>query len=187
MNDPLGHTAAFFAWRRAQTLGDLAELTARWCEGHLARSAGYGGPPDPETGPLRDLLARTNRAGLLTVQSQPSRPTSERGSLGCLWTAQRAILIALAPAPVADVLAAHLASTGLQVTTAVAGGPTLPWSSRTPVTVDGGRVHTAVAADPPIGAVGAFPGWLSPAARRAVEQATTVCVVDPVWGRQALL
>jgi hypothetical protein len=59
-------------WRDAQTFDDLAELTARWLDGSIPVHAGYpGGPPDAETLPIAGLLAVVNRAGYLTICSQP--------------------------------------------------------------------------------------------------------------------
>lgn len=60
-------------WSKAETLDDVAALTALWLEGALLAQPGYarGRGPDPETAPLTGTLARANRAGFLTTCSQP--------------------------------------------------------------------------------------------------------------------
>ena len=66
-------------WQRAGTLADLAELTARWLQGDpdVGDHPGYPSEPgerpgpDPETAPLIPALVAANRAGLLTITSQP--------------------------------------------------------------------------------------------------------------------
>lgn len=58
-------------WRQAGSLPDLCELMARWLEGELSMWPGYADWPDGETAALIPVLARANRAGFLTDQSQP--------------------------------------------------------------------------------------------------------------------
>jgi len=79
-------------WHGAHTLADLGELTASWLEGTLTTHAGYGDPdhpgPDPETAPLISTLAAVNRAGPLTISSQPAT-LPERGFDGTRLGAAR--------------------------------------------------------------------------------------------------
>lgn len=58
-------------WRQAQTLPELCDLMARWLEGELSMWPGYDDDADEETAALIPVLARANRAGFLTDQSQP--------------------------------------------------------------------------------------------------------------------
>lgn len=60
-------------WANAKSLRDLGELTARWLEGDIESQVGYApyvGPSD-ETQDLIPTLAALNRAGYLTIGSQP--------------------------------------------------------------------------------------------------------------------
>lgn len=58
-------------WREAQTVEQLGRLGAAWARGELgAHPFGYD-VPDPETEPLRPVLALANEAGFFTYQSQP--------------------------------------------------------------------------------------------------------------------
>jgi hypothetical protein len=60
-------------WGNAQTLRELGELTAQWLEGDIESQVGYApyvGPSD-ETQDLIPTLAALNRAGYLTIGSQP--------------------------------------------------------------------------------------------------------------------
>jgi hypothetical protein len=60
------------AWSQAHTFADLGELTARFIEGSLWGHPGYSGQgPDEETEALVPVLAAANRAGFVTVGSQP--------------------------------------------------------------------------------------------------------------------
>jgi hypothetical protein len=58
-------------WAAARSLPELCELMARWLEGGLSMWPGYDDGADEETVDLIPVLARANRAGFLTDQSQP--------------------------------------------------------------------------------------------------------------------
>ncbi len=56
-------------------LAEMGRLTAAWLEGDLPVAPDnplFEGGPDPETTPLIPVLAGLNRAGLVTVSSQPA-------------------------------------------------------------------------------------------------------------------
>jgi hypothetical protein len=68
-------------WKRAQSFAELCELGARFVEGRERYFPGWGAPRlDAESEPLAALLARLNRAGFLTLASQPG---TLRGVDGC--------------------------------------------------------------------------------------------------------
>ncbi|MCT9142418.1 DUF6919 domain-containing protein [Streptomyces violarus] len=76
-------------WKTATSVTDLADLMAQWLEGSIASWPGYqpGYGPDEETAHLVPSLAALNRAGFLTVTSQPG----EAGTgFDGLWWEQRA-------------------------------------------------------------------------------------------------
>lgn len=58
-------------WREANTVAELAERGARWCEGTLGAHPGGYDIPAPETKVLLPVLQRANKAGFFTHQSQP--------------------------------------------------------------------------------------------------------------------
>lgn len=58
-------------WRDADTWEELCELTARFCLGELDFTPNHAGPRCPETVEIADALAHVNRAGYLTMCSQP--------------------------------------------------------------------------------------------------------------------
>ncbi|MGP4027326.1 DUF6919 domain-containing protein [Actinomadura sp. 3N407] len=61
------------ACKAARTVAGLCALTARWLEGAMSECpSGGDGAPDPETLEIAVWLARINRGGLLTCNSQPS-------------------------------------------------------------------------------------------------------------------
>jgi hypothetical protein len=85
---PRAHRAR---WAKARTLTDLGGLTADWLEGTLRHHPGYPGAGlDPETAALLPFLARLNRAGLVTANSQPGHsPTA--GWDGAVYTQRAAV------------------------------------------------------------------------------------------------
>lgn len=79
-------------WRSAATLTDLGALTEDWLTGAIASHPqvvpGYG--PDEETADLVDALVALNRAGFVTIASQPGRYPAH-GSDGAVWTQYPAV------------------------------------------------------------------------------------------------
>ncbi|AXK34673.1 hypothetical protein DVA86_20490 [Streptomyces armeniacus] len=76
-------------WRAAHTLSDLGDLMARWLERDIKSWPGYqpGYGPEEETNPaMIRVLAQLNRAGYLTVDSQPGITEPDDG---VMWS-QRA-------------------------------------------------------------------------------------------------
>ena len=62
------------AWRGARTFADLCALGARFVTGEIHAFPGWGGAGlDEESMPLVPVLELCNRAGFLTVASQPGR------------------------------------------------------------------------------------------------------------------
>jgi hypothetical protein len=70
-NNP--RTLAMRPWRAPRTMDGLGEMTAQWALRQTAQHPGYHGGPDAETDAIAESLARLNRAGMVTVQSQPQR------------------------------------------------------------------------------------------------------------------
>jgi len=76
-------------WRQAASLPELCELMARWLEGELSMWPGYADGAADETADLVPVLARANRAGLLTDQSQPG--VDGPGFDGARWQQRAAV------------------------------------------------------------------------------------------------
>ncbi len=78
-------------WRSAQTVADLGALMALWLEGDLRSWPGYmpGCGPDEETAHLVPSLAALNRAGFLTIASQPGE--AGVGHDGSWWEQRAAV------------------------------------------------------------------------------------------------
>jgi hypothetical protein len=172
------------AWVAARTLSDLGELTARWLEGTLSALPGgaYRGGPDEETSPLVPVLAALNRAGCVTLQSQPGAdgPAFD----GRRWR-QRAAVMCLTDRAGLHRLTRTARDTGLLLTAhrADRSGP----ARDILVTTWGGKENTS------------FGGRLRRSHLRreytgchrdavgAVLDAHQVTLVDPQWGRDTLL
>lgn len=79
-------------WKTAASLSDLGDLMALWLEGEISSWPGYapGCGPDEETQELIPTLAAANRAGYVTIGSQPGiDPVT--GFDGLLWTQKAAV------------------------------------------------------------------------------------------------
>ena len=79
------------AWGDARSLPDLGLLTALWLEGAIESSPGYrpGYGPDDATAPLIPVLARLNRAGLVTSAFRPG--FDGEGYDGAHWKQRAAV------------------------------------------------------------------------------------------------
>ncbi|MEU9428577.1 hypothetical protein AB0D87_38165 [Streptomyces sp. NPDC048342] len=79
-------------WRAARTLADLGELMAQWLGGEIASWPGYqpNYGPDDETKALVPTLAACNRAGYVTIASQPGEDPGI-GLDGLVWSQRAAV------------------------------------------------------------------------------------------------
>jgi hypothetical protein len=72
-------------WQSARTLPDLGDLMARWLQRDIAYCPGWDpddggdGGPEPETAAILPTLVALNRAGFVTVDSQPGHLTNAAG------------------------------------------------------------------------------------------------------------
>jgi hypothetical protein len=80
--------ASAYAWSAATTVDHLRELTAKWLEGTVAHHPGYF--LDCETLEIADDLAAINRAGLLTMCSQPGN-SGHTAPDGAVWEQRPAV------------------------------------------------------------------------------------------------
>lgn len=80
------------AWKTATSVADLGELMAQWLEGKISSWPGYvpGYGPDEETSELIPTLAAANRAGYVTIASQPGTDP-ESGFDGLIWMQKAAV------------------------------------------------------------------------------------------------
>jgi hypothetical protein len=169
-------------WRRARTFDDLCRLGARFVEGELAYFPGWGSPTlDEESDAIAAHLARFQRAGFLTVASQPG---AVRGGTAGVLEIQRAFVCGFADARAARSLAASRAASGISIALFDRGdGP----GERTPVTLVGGAArvfagHAAFAEE-----LECFAEHLSDDALRALRSSTYVSAIDLEWGRNSEL
>jgi hypothetical protein len=115
-------------WAQARTLADIGELTALWLEGAIQSYPCYGGTPDPETAPLVPVLAALNRAGVVTIASQPG--FAGFGYDGALWEQRAAVETFAGSDEAVEHLAGAASAHGLQVIAHGAAG--MPrWRYRT--------------------------------------------------------
>lgn len=170
-------------WKEAQTFGELCELTARFIEGQICYIPGWGGEKlASESKLIIPYLSAFNRAGFLTVTSQPG--------LDVVGGRQRAFVDGFAlESTVVRIQRVSLFS-DLYVFVAApgeSGGCTIP------VTLDGFRQFTWAGWATVNENTGRFSDlWLyerdcSDSAMQDLEQAWYVCVVDLCWGRKHYL
>jgi hypothetical protein len=177
-------------WRGASTLEDLGELTACWLqrtiESHPGIQPGYG--PDPETTPYTDLLAAVNRAGFVTISSQPG-VAEERGTDGALWQQRAAVQGLVADPRVLRRLTTLAESAGLD--TVVNEPAATPGRTRQrdgiAVTTRAGHTHTDFGT--PLGSRELGLCWrgCSTSAFTSVMDASQVTLVDPIWANTETL
>src|SRR6478735_12229666 len=121
-------------WRQASTIPAAGELTARWLEGNSQYQPGVFAPGfDEETAAIAGELARLNRNGLFTKESQPGVQTGD--------LAQRAYVTAFCNPETAMALLALSTQTSLVT---VAHAPAESSSASIPVTVQDGDVVTVL-------------------------------------------
>ncbi|TDJ72511.1 MAG: hypothetical protein E2O39_06545 [Planctomycetota bacterium] len=171
------------AWRRAPTFAELCALGARFIEGELPLFPGWLATDiDEETDPIVPYLAAFNRAGFLTVASQPGRPFAPgHDDRVC---AQRAFVTGFATEAVALELERIALATELLVTVYAVeerGGYRVPIGTRggTPYLWSGyaaGREELEL-----------FEQHLSADGLAALSRTRYACVVDLAWGRRELL
>jgi hypothetical protein len=196
-------TRAPLTWRSATTYADLCELTARWLERDIPEHPGYGEPgaetgPDPETEPLVPTLAALNRAGFLTIGSQPGHEPTVGWDLSVYE--QRAAVELLLDRKHLDVLAVDLVTDCLCGTLGVAVRTKLIGTTHDPVARRCHECHPGIEVtkrdDEPVTCFGGhlpmverrlmFRGCRR--SRRAWRGLYQVALVDPVWwGRNNVL
>lgn len=165
-------------WQRARTLADLGQLTAQWLEGTISYHPSYGAPePHAETHDLVPALARANRAGYVTTNSQPGQPLT--GGSG-----QRAYVSGFCTEQLADKIRAAILGTDLIALVTPAG-----WENyiQIPVTIDDGAEFTWVGGTYDEANIEHFYAQDCPSALPALLAAWQVEVLDPAWGRNDLL
>ncbi|MEU2098701.1 hypothetical protein ABZ741_21270 [Streptomyces globisporus] len=79
-------------WKATQNVGQLGGLMALWLEGRIASWPGYqpNWGPDEETRELIPTLAAANRAGYVTIASQPGEDP-QTGFDGLIWEQKAAV------------------------------------------------------------------------------------------------
>lgn len=176
-------------WSAAATFADVAELTAQWLEGHIGQTPTYAGPPEPETEPLRPLLASVNRAGFLTDCSQP----------GGTWPGwqQRAAVEGYTTPQLGRLISDRASAHGIQVTihqgwgsTAgcdecplVTGQSSLPCRGCTVVSLQGSEPFTTFGAARSLRELAWDYRMCRTSAVREIQAAQQVTLIDPEWGR----
>ena len=182
-------------WEQACTLAELGELTARWLEGDIASQPGCMSNlgPDSETTELIPTLAACNRAGYVTVDSQPGEAPG-LGYDGRLWS-QRAAVSGFADDATAARILTAVEGTGQLVIIAHDTPPERRWwpwrrpSTGMAVTAaeDGHRVSTELGGRMSLGDLEDCFAELGQDCFAAVRDALQVTVIDPVWGRNDVL
>lgn len=161
------------SWKRARDFDELCELGARFVEGRERCFPGWGAPRlDAESGPLVPVLAALNRAGFLTLASQPGTPA---GVDGC---EQRAFASGFCRAADAPALR-RLGARGFR-----RGDP-----SRAGVAVSRkrGRARVLAGHNAFEEELALFRGVLGAQALAELERGAYWSIWDPVWGREEWL
>src|SRR6476620_464252 len=167
-------------WRQATTIPAAGELAARWLAGNSEYQPGVFSPGfDDETKPIAGDLARLNRNGLFTKESQPG--------VQAAGLAQRAYVTAFCGPEAATALLALSARTGLVT---VVHDPGEASSVSIPVTVQDDDVATLLgSSEGPVGE-DQLRDWAAETNETlalVLSDAWYVEIFDPVWGRNDVL
>lgn len=165
----LAKREAIRLWLSAETLPELGELTARWVAGELPLSATYGGPPDPETADIARTLIKVNRAGALTIESQPGW-TGPRRAAGH-HVRQRAMVLLYVPTQRAPELRTALTDAGMWV---------IEDPKAEPLVIEDDRYSSTYRVGNPLDHL----THISRTAARALNDAAWLLAIDPVMGRE---
>ena len=165
-------------WAAAQSLPELCDLMARWLEGELSMWPGYGDGADEETADLIPVLARLNRAGFLTDQSQPG--CDGPGFDGLRWQQRAAVSGFIADEQVLAQVRQAGERAGLTVL--IAHPWLLPQGRGITGTLRGGEPYTEFGAYLPVRTLRHIWRGVSRPALAEICDAWQVTLVDPEWG-----
>ena len=155
------------SWKRARSFAELCELGARFVEGREPFFPGWGARRlDAESEPLVPVLARLNRAGFLTLASQPG---TLQGVDGC---EQRAFASGFCRAADARTLGGRSYLRGDRSRAAVV------------VSRKRGRGRVLAGHDAREQELEIFRGTLGAEAFAELERCAYWSIWDPVWGRE---
>jgi hypothetical protein len=170
-------------WSDAASLADLGHKTALWLEGAIPMHPDQPAPPNEETIPLIGRLAAYNRAGLVTLVSQPGLP-EQTGFDGATW-AQRAAFEAIAHDPVAARVYAAAKQAGMLAQ--LRGPDSTEDQPATTVTRRDGYTYTTFGTYPPEVIRDTFMPCTRPSLQLELKRAWQVVIIDPQWGRLDVL
>jgi hypothetical protein len=167
-------------WRQAASIAAAGELTARWLEGSSQYQPGTFAPGfDDETTPIAGQLARLNRNGLFTKESQPGVQAE--------GLAQRAYVTGFCSPDTASALLELSTRSGLVT---VAHAPGEASSASIPVTVQDDAVVTVLGSSEGPVDEDQLKDWAAEsneALALVLADAWYVEIFDPVWGRNTVL
>lgn len=172
-------------WKNATSVADLGNAMALWLSGSLRRTPTYcGSTTEEETRHLLPTLIACNRAGFVTVCSQPGQ-APERGYDGRMWRQRATVEGWIADEALLGRIRGAARSAGL---TMIAHGPGSRGGEWTSLTEADGEIQMAA---------GDYPGHRSMIAsewqgigRHATQElrtSTHLDLIDPVWGRDTVL
>lgn len=167
-------------WRQATTLEAAGELTARWLEGGSSYQPGHFAPGfDEETRPIAGPLAKLNRSGLFTRESQPG--------LSSDTAAQREYVTGFCSADMAAELLELSTRTDLVT---IAHAPGEASHAAIPVTLAGTEVTTVLgSSENPVTEeqIRDWAGETNDSLALLLADSWYVEILDPVWGRNNVL
>jgi hypothetical protein len=174
-------------WRDARSIDEVGAAMAGWLEGRIDARPGYGAArPDEETAHLVPVLARLNRRGYVTTDSQPGMDAEAFD--GRRWEQRAAVQGWIAGGdPLLRLLVRTARAAGL-IVTAYGPGSAVGPSRGLLATRWGGEPHTGFGGRPGRLQLGSeLPGIGRRARRGLIREGVLLAVIDPVWGRDGRL
>ncbi|MER7487980.1 hypothetical protein ABTY20_19140 [Streptomyces sp. NPDC126497] len=174
-------------WRDARRIDEVGAAMADWLEGRIDERPGYGAArPDEETTHLIPVLARLNRRGWITTDSQPGLDTVAFD--GRRWEQRAAVQGWIAGGdPLLRRVIRTARAVGLIVSAHGPGRAVGP-SRGLLATRWGGEPHTGFGGRPGRLQLDAELSGVGRQARRELARhGVLLAVIDPVWGRDTVL
>lgn len=175
-------------WRDARHIDEVGAAMAGWLEGRIGSRPGYarGFGPDGETAHLVPVLARLNRRGYVTTDSQPG--TDAVAFDGRRWEQRAAVQGWIAGGdPLLGRILRTARAAGLIVSAHGSGRAVGP-SRGLLATRWGGEPHTGFGGRPGRLQLATELSGIGRRARRELARhGVLLAVIDPVWGRDTVL
>ncbi|RLV56025.1 hypothetical protein D9V41_09045 [Aeromicrobium phragmitis] len=162
-------------WQQAQSIAELARLTAAWMRGELGRHPiDRTRALDPESGAITEYLLQINELGLMTTASQPGLRVDDTALV------QRSFVEGYGDERLISMLDAAFTLSGFVV---ISFPPGRNVTCDVSVTARNGYVTSWLGRHYPQDDIANWSSSVSPEVGAIIAESWGVQIFDPVWGR----